>query len=79
MPVRQSLKHQRILMEITRRKKNLMMITQLHRRLPHITRWKHKQNAVYLVRISKAQDQGLEFWQTKPFAIMTCATIPGDC
>ena len=25
------------------------------------------------------QDQGLEFWQTKSFAIMTYATIPGDC
>ena len=32
-----------------------------------------------LARLSKAQDQGLEFWQTKSFAIMTNATIPGDC
>ena len=31
------------------------------------------------VRLSKAQDQGLEFWQTKSSAIMTYATIPGDC
>ena len=30
-------------------------------------------------RLSKAKDQGLEFWQTKSFAIMTYATIPGDC
>ena len=27
----------------------------------------------------KAQDQGLEFWQTKSFVIMTYATISGDC
>ena len=30
------------------------------------------------MRRSKAQDQGLEFWQTKLLAIMTYATIPGD-
>ena len=34
---------------------------------------------MYWVRLSKAQDQGLEFWQTKSFAIMTYAAIPGDC
>ena len=31
------------------------------------------------LRVSKAQDQGLEFWQTKSFAIMTYASILGDC
>ena len=40
---------------------------------------KYCQKAVYWVRLSKAQDQGLEFWQTKSFAIMTHATIHGDC
>ena len=44
----------------------------------HVTRWKYDQNAVYWVRMSKAQDQGLEFWQTKSFAITTCATILRD-
>ena len=42
-------------------------------KVPHETRWKDTTNAVHWVRLSKAQDQGLEFWQT-----MTCATIP-DC
>ena len=36
-------------------------------------------NVVYLVRLKKAQDQGLHFWQTKTFAIITHATVPGDC
>ena len=45
----------------------------------YVTRWKHDQNAVHCVRLSRAQDQGLEFWQTKSFAIMTYALIPGDC
>ena len=31
------------------------------------------------IRLSKAQDHGLEFWHTKSFAIMTYATTPGDC
>ena len=42
-----------------------------------LTKWIDNQNAVYWVRFSKAQSQGLEFWQTKSFAIMTCTTIPG--
>ena len=45
----------------------------------YVTNWKYDQNAVFWVRLSKAQDQGLEFWQTKSFAIMTFASIPGDC
>ena len=45
----------------------------------YVTKWKYDQNAVYSVRLSKAQDQGLEFWQTKSFAIMTYATIPLEC
>ena len=46
---------------------------------PNETRWKRNQDAVYLLRLKEAQDQGLEFWQTKSFAIMTYATIQGDC
>ena len=48
-------------------------------KVPCVTRWKHDQDAVFWIRLSKAQDQELEFWQTKSFAIMTYATIPGDC
>ena len=29
--------------------------------------------------MSRAQDQGLRFWQTKSRAITTYATVPGDC
>ena len=38
---------------------------------PHVTKWKNDQDAVFWVRLSKAQDQGLEFWKTKSVAIMT--------
>ena len=30
----------------------------------YATKWKYDQNAVYWIRLSKAQNQGLEFWQT---------------
>ena len=59
---------------MTRRKKSLLMITQFHRQyFVCVTHWKHDQNAEDWVRLSKAQDQGLEFWQTKSFAIVTYA------
>ena len=41
---------------------------------PIETRWKRNQDA----RWKEAQDQGLQFWQTKSFAIMAYFTIPGD-
>ena len=46
---------------------------------PSITSWKPSQNAVFWVRLSEAEDLGLEFWQTKSCAIMTYATTLGDC
>ena len=48
-------------------------------KVPCETPWKYDQDAVKWVRLSKVQDQGLQFWQTKSFAIMVYATIPGDC
>ena len=48
-------------------------------KVPHETRWKRNQDAVYWVRLSTAQDQRLQLWQTKSFAIMAYATIPRDC
>ena len=46
---------------------------------PSLTSWKPTQNAVFWVRLSEVEDLGLEFWQTKSFAIMTYAKTPGDC
>ena len=45
----------------------------------YVTKWKYDQDAVSWVRLSKALGLGWEFWQTKSYAIMTNATIPGDC
>ena len=41
--------------------------------------WKHSQNAVDWVRLGKAQEKGISFWQTKSHAIITNSTVPPDC
>ena len=43
------------------------------------TYWKHNQDAVFWIKLSRAQDQGLQFGQTKSSAIITFATVSGDC
>ena len=43
------------------------------------THWKHNQDAVHWIKLSRAQDQGVQFWQTKSFAIITHDIVPGDC
>ena len=42
----------------------------LHRKVHYRSFWKHHQDAVFGVKLSQAQDQGLQFWQTKSFAIL---------
>ena len=37
----------------------------------YVTRWRHNQDALYWVRLQRAQDQRSEFWQMKSFPIMT--------
>ena len=43
------------------------------------SQWKRNQDAAYWINLSKAQDLGLQFWQTKSFAIITHNSVPGDC
>ena len=50
-----------------------------HQKVHYQIYWKHNQDAVYWIKLSIAQDQGLQFWQTKSFVIITYATVPGDC
>ena len=46
-------------------KKNFMMITLFLRKCTTTVIGKRNQDAVYCVKLSRAQDQGLQFWQTK--------------
>ena len=41
--------------------------------------WKRNQDAVYCVKLSRAQDQGFRFWQTKSRAIIVHNPVPADC
>ena len=41
--------------------------------------WKHDQDAVCWVKLSRAQDQGLRFWQTKSSAIIVHNLVPAKC
>ena len=43
------------------------------------TYWKHHQDAENWINFSRAQDQGFRYWRTKSFAIITFATVLGDC
>ena len=62
------------------KKKNLIMITQLLKKKVHYhSHWKRNQDAVYWVKLSRAQEQGLQFWQTKSHAIVVHSPVPADC
>ena len=67
-----------ILLERTRKEKPNSDYT-VPQKAPYGASWKRNQDAAYWVRLKEAQDQGLQFWQTKSFAIMTYFTVPGDC
>ena len=43
------------------------------------THWKHNQDPVFWIKLSMTQDQGLQFWHAKSFAIITNVTVPGNC
>ena len=45
----------------------------------YYSNWKHDQDVVYWVKLSRVQDQGLRFWQTKSHAIIVHNPLPPDC
>ena len=51
----------------------------LPQKVHYETYWTRNQDAVYWRKLYRAQHQGLRFWQAKSFAIITYATVPGDC
>ena len=52
------------------------MITQ---EVHYHSNWKRNQDAVYWAKLSRAQDRGLQFWQTKSHAIFVQGPVPADC
>ena len=49
------------------------------RKVQYQIHWTPEQDAVYWIRLSTAQDAGLEFWQTGSNAITTYQFVPKEC
>ena len=49
------------------------------RKVKYQIHWRPEQDAVYWIHLSKAQDAGLEFWQTRSNAIITYQSVPKEC
>ena len=49
------------------------------RKVHYQSNWKHDQDAVCWVKLSRAQDQGLRFWQTTSHAMIVHNLVPADC
>ena len=52
------------------------MITQFLKKVHYY--WKRNQDAVSWAKFSRAQDQGSQFWQTKPHAIIVHDPVPAE-
>ena len=64
----------------TIQKKNNQETTSRKPRKEHYrSKWKHSQDAVYWVNLARAQDKGLQFWQTRSNAIIVYSSVPSDC
>ena len=40
---------------------------------------KSRQDAVYWIILARAQDKGLQFWQTRSHAVIICGSVPAYC
>ena len=49
------------------------------RKVHHHSNWKHDQDAVCWVNLSRAQDQGLRFWKKKSSAIIVHNPVSAAC
>ena len=49
------------------------------RKVHYDGKWKTNQHAVYWINLARAQDKGLQFWQTRSHATTVCSSVPADC
>ena len=49
------------------------------RKFHYCSKWRHDQDAVYWIKLKKAQDLGLQFWQTKSNAFIVHHPVPPEC
>ena len=48
-------------------------------KVQHHGKWKNTQDTVYWVSSVRAQDKGLQFWQTRSNAVIVYNSVPADC
>ena len=53
-----------------------VMITHFLKKRHYHSHWKRNKDAVCLVKLSRAQDQEMQFWQTKSYAIIVHSPVP---
>ena len=59
--------------------KNPAMISRDRKKVHCVSNVKHVQDAVYWITLSRAQDHGSRFWQTKSNAIIVQSPVPANC
>ena len=49
------------------------------RQIHYYSKWEPRQDAVFWINLARAQDKGLQFWQTRTHAVIVYSSVPADC
>ena len=49
------------------------------RKVHYHSKWNNTQDAVYWISSARAQEKGLQFWQTRSRAVIVHSSVPADC
>ena len=49
------------------------------RQIHYYSKWEPRQDAVFWINLARAQDKGLQFWQTRTDAVIVYNSVPADC
>ena len=49
------------------------------RKVHYHSKWKSRQDAVCWINLARAQDKGVQFWQTRSHALIVYNSVPADC
>ena len=63
---------------IIQTKKNLAMTCRSREKVHYHSEWKTHQDVVHWIILARAQEKGLQFWQTRSHAIIVYSSVPAD-
>ena len=49
------------------------------RKVHYHSKWRPRQAAVFWIHLARAQEKGLQFWQTRSHAVIVHDSVPADC